>query len=328
MLKPQFVKRYQPKKRTASAATTTKTAATAALTDAAPPAFADHAAAFSPKHTAAFVLTDDDLDEALDFLRQRPVHTVMMMSFINDNGLSSCEMNRGLFYGSRAAADGPLDGMALIGHTTLVEARSENALRALAAAARKSAVPIKLMMSDGKNIEAFWRYFSAGDCRPPRLTCEERLFQISAPFLVRHSDWNVRPAAAAELEPVAAAHAEIAFAESGINPLEADREGFLRRARRRICLGRTFVVFENERLIFKADIAAETDDVIYLEGIYVAPEERGRGVGSQCLAKLTQRLLQNTRHVCLLSNVRFAAAHRSYLKAGFHSEDCCTTIFV
>lgn len=275
----------------------------------------------------AFVLSDDDLDEVREFLCRRPVHTVMMMSFISDNGLTS-EHNRGQFYGARGA-NGQLEGIALVGHTTLVEARSEQALRAFAAAAKKSATPIKLMMSDGRNIEDFWQHFSGGTSRPPRLICEERLFQINSPLpTARESGWKIRPAAEAELEVVAEAHAAVAFAESGVNPLETDREGFLRRALRRIALERTFVVFEGEKLVFKADIAAESEQVIYLEGIYVAPDFRGRGIGSECLSELSRMLLARADHICLLSNVEFTAAHRSYLKAGFNSEDSCTTLFL
>lgn len=273
----------------------------------------------------AFALSEDDSDDVLNFLRKRPVHTVVMMSFIRDNGLVS-ELNRGKFYGFRAE-NGDLEGVALIGHTTLIEARSEKALRAFAALAKKSETPIKMMMSDGVNILAFWQYYSDG-LRQPRLICDERLFQLSFPFLTRKCERNIRLASENELEKVAEAHAEIAFEESGIDPMATAREGFLQRTLRRIQQGRTFVVFVGEKLVFKADIAAETEDVIYLEGVYVAPEFRGTGIGSSCLSQLSQQLLEKTEHICLLSNVKFAAAHKSYLKAGFRSDDHCTTIFV
>lgn len=275
--------------------------------------------------SGTFRLSNDDHDDVLNFLKKRPVHTVVMMSMINDNGLVS-ELNRGRFYGYRGT-DGELEGVALIGHTTLVEARSEKSLKAFAQFAKKSETPVKLMMSDGKNIEAFWQYYSDG-LRQPRLTCEEHLFELSFPFFHRPSEWNVRNALESELKIVAEAHAEVAFEESGVNPLENDREGFLKRARRRIQQGRTFVVFSRGNFVFKADIAAQTEDVIYLEGIYVAPQFRGRGIGAECLAKVAAQLLEKAYHVCLLSNVKFTAAHKMYSKAGFKSQDCCTTLFV
>jgi hypothetical protein len=236
------------------------------------------------------------------------------------------ERNRGKFYGYRNTK-GTLEGIALIGHTTLVESHTEESLAAFALVARDSETPIHIMMSDGKTIETFWRYFT-GDNRKPRLVCTELLFELNFPFFVQKCDWNVRVAEAAELEQIAEAHAEVAFMESGVCPLQKDRAGFLSRCLNRIEKGKTFVVFENGKLVFKADIVAETSDVAYLEGIYVTPEFRGNNVASSCLSKLSLHLLNRVEYICLLSNVEFKDAHRSFLRAGFKNTDCCQTIFV
>ena len=276
--------------------------------------------------TRVRVLTKTDQMEVLGFLKMRPVHTVIMTSFIQDNGLESAS-NRGQFYGYRNSA-GELEGVALIGHTTLVEARSEDALAALALKARESATPIHIMMSDGNSIESFWQYYAGEKRQQPRLVCEERLFEIKHPVMVREAVPGLRPATREELMPIAEAHAEVAFEESGVNPLEKDREGFLKRVLRRIEQGRVWVVFDEDKLVFKADIIAETSDVIYLEGIYVNPENRGRGIGANCLSQLSRILLEKVKYVCLLSNIEFRQAHSAYQRAGFKSRDCCVTMFV
>lgn len=271
------------------------------------------------------VLTEIERQEVLEFLQKRPVHTVVMTSFIQDNGLESKD-NRGIFYGYRNL-QGQLDGIALIGHTTLIESRSEDALMAFAIAAKTSETPIYILMSDGNTTETFWQYFAAEN-QKPRLVCTELLFELNFPFLVQNCNWEIRQAKAEELDQIAEAHAEVALIESGVNPLEKDREGFLKRTLKRIEKGRTFVVFENGKLVFKADIVAETSETVYLEGIYVAPEYRGQGVASECLSELSRQLLNRVQHICLLSNVEFKNAHRSFLKAGFKNTDCCQTIFV
>src|SRR5687767_10304428 len=71
-------------------------------------------------------LTNENETETLAFLGLRPVHTVVMTSFIRDNGIDS-SLNRGRFFGYRNA-QGVLEGVALIGHTTLVEAQTDDAL--------------------------------------------------------------------------------------------------------------------------------------------------------------------------------------------------------
>lgn len=278
-----------------------------------------------PDLSRLHLMTEGDKQEVLGFLAQRPVHTVVMTSMIHDNGIESGQ-NRGNFYGYRNA-DGTLEGIALIGHTTLVEVRSEEALIALALTAKESEIPLHIMMSDGDSIESFWDYYSGGT-KNPRLVCSERLFEIKYPVKVREFVPGLRLATEAELMPVAEAHAEIALEESGVNPMEKDREGYLNRVLRRINQGRTWAVVDDEgKLVFKADIVAETPDVSYLEGIYVHPDYRGKGIGANCLSQLSRNLLEKVKHVCLLSNEDFQNAHRTYQKAGFKSQDCCVTIF-
>ena len=67
-------------------------------------------------------LCEDSKSEVLEFLDARPLHTSVMKSFIQDNGLEGKD-NRGTFYAYRNAK-GTIEGVALIGHTTLVESRS------------------------------------------------------------------------------------------------------------------------------------------------------------------------------------------------------------
>ena len=270
-------------------------------------------------------LSNEDTKEVLAFLNVRPVHTVVMTSFILDNGIEST-LNRGKYFGYRND-EGRLEGVALIGHSTLVEARTEVALEALAYAARTSDTAIHLIMSGGDVATAFWNYLF-GPSVEPSTTCTELLFEMGFPFPVQGCDHDVRYATAEELEAVAEAQAEVAELECGVNPLLRDREGFLKRVLRRIEQQRVFVVFEGDELVFKADVIARTDSVAYLEGVYVSPRFRGQGVGSKCLSDVCVRLLSEVSNVCLLSNTAFKGAHRSFVKAGMHNTDACTTLFV
>lgn len=269
-------------------------------------------------------LTESERAETLSFLNERPVHTVVMTSFILDNGMSS-PLNRGEFYGHRNA-EGKLDGVALIGHTTLVEARSADALKALGFTAGRFEPMIHLVMSNDTDAAEFWSHMTAGG-KQPRLACVERLFELSFPFPVPSKTFELTLATEAQLLDIAEAQAEIALLESGKNPLEIDRDGFLQRVVRRIDQGRIFVVVKDGKLIFKADVIAETTETAYLEGVYVAPEYRGQGIGSGCLAQLSCELLNRVRNVCLLSNTDFEQAHASYLRAGFKASGECTTLF-
>ena len=296
-----------------------------AITPQVRPNIANRFLTVAPDISQVCSLTENDREAALAFLAVRPVQTVVMTSFIIDNGVES-ELNCGRFFAYRNAA-GEIEGIALIGHTTLVEARTEAALKTLAFQARTSETPIHLIMSSDSEAERFWLHYTGG-LTQPRLKCTEALFEVSFPYAVQKCEWQIENADMSQLLPVAEAQAEIAFLECGVDPMVRDREGFLKRVARRIEQGRVFTVYADGKLIFKADIIAETTETIYLEGIYVHPDHRGTGVGSRCLAALTLRLLDRVENICMLSNVDFAAAHKSYHKAGYKQTDHCVTLFV
>ena len=284
-----------------------------------------HQLAIAPDLSRVSHLTEDDRAEILQFLDQRPVHTVAMTSFILDNGVES-ELNRGEFYGFRSS-EGQLEGVALIGHTTLVEARTHEALTALAITAKSSKTPIHLIMSSGNGAHSFWNHLT--DFRgQPSFSFTELLFEVGFPFPVQHCDLELRMARKEEVLAIAEAHAEVAEIETGRNPMLGDRDGFVGRALRRIEQERTFVVFDGDKLVFKVDVISQTSKTAYLEGLYVAPEYRGKGVGAALLSNVCLQLLDRVDNVCLLSNVEFKDAHRCFFKAGMRNTDACTTLFV
>jgi uncharacterized protein len=266
----------------------------------------------------------EDEAEVLDFLSQRPSHTFGLSGFIRANGIIN-PLNRGTFYSYRDD-QGQLEGVALIGHHILFETRSDVAIKAFAEKAQ-SCKEAFVLLAESDKAQTFWDYYAEGG-KAIRVLCREMLMEQGWPVVVRESVTQLRQARPEELELVAPAHAEIAFAESGINPLESNPEGFLSRCARRIENGKTWVWVEDGRLIFKADIISETPEVIYLEGIWVNPQERKQGYGLRCLSQLMQKLLPRTRTVCLLANDKFKHAQPFYRRAGFRTVSQYDTIYL
>ncbi|HET6851662.1 MAG TPA: hypothetical protein VFH46_05025, partial [Pyrinomonadaceae bacterium] len=180
-------------------------------------------------------LANSDELEVLRFLAQRPIHTVTLMGLIHDNGIVS-PFNRGTFYGCRDLM-GQLEGVALVGHATLMETVSDRALAALAQVARECP-NTHMIMGEKERVADFWSHYSEAG-RRQRLACREWLFELSWPVEAREPVQGLRRANMAELDLVMPIQAELAFAESGVNPLEIDPQGFRERCRRRIDQGRT-----------------------------------------------------------------------------------------
>ena len=134
--------------------------------------------------------------EVLEFLSQRPIHTVGMVGFINDNGLVS-PLNRGTFYGCRNRK-GQLEGVALIGHATLLETITDRATAALAEMAQ-TFTNAHMIMGEKERIDDFWDYYADAG-QHMRHACRELLFELKCPVRVREAVPELRPATAADLE--------------------------------------------------------------------------------------------------------------------------------
>ena len=269
-------------------------------------------------------LANNDRAEVLEFLAQRPIHTVAMMSLIHDNGLVS-PFNRGTFYGCRDLK-GQLEGVALVGHATLMETISDRALAALAQVARECP-STHLIMGEKERVADFWSHYSDAG-RRQRLACREWLFELNWPGDARETVVELRPARASELELVMPIQAELAFVESGVDPMEVDPQGFRERCLRRIEQGRTWVVVENGELIFKADVVSKIAEVNYLEGVWLHEDCRHKNLGTRFMSGLMRRLLEDTKSVCLLVNETNELAHGFYRKCGFHFRATYETIFL
>ena len=262
--------------------------------------------------------------EVLDFLSARPLHNVYMAGFIRDNGLVSPH-NRGTFYACRDAG-GRLEGVALIGHVTQLDARTDAALRAFARAAQRCRTA-HVIMGEEAVVRAFWDHYAAAG-QAMRLACREQLLEQRYPLSACEPVGGLRPALPAELPLVAPVQARMAEEECGVDPLSVDPEGFRARCARRIERGRTWVVVEGGRLAFKAEVMAETPETVYVEGVYVEPGARGAGFGRRCLSQLGRALLARSRAVCLLVNERNTEALAFYLRAGYKPRGTYDTIYL
>ncbi|MGB8508066.1 MAG: GNAT family N-acetyltransferase [Pyrinomonadaceae bacterium] len=289
-----------------------------------PGVFAPEARMTFADSTAVSTLNSLHEAEALAFLNQRPLHNFALIGFIRDNGLIS-PLNRGTFYACRSA-EGKLEGVALIGHATLFETRTHEALAAFARLAHDSA-STHMVIGEQEKVEQFWEHYGEGG-QGVRRVCREILLEQRWPVEVREAVKGLRLATSDDIELVMPVQAAMAYEECGVNPLEKDPEGFRRRCARRIELGRTWVWVEDGQLIFKAEVVSDTPEVAYLEGVWIAPQERGKGYGLRCVAQLSHQLLTNTRSVSILVNVHNRAALNLYRKAGYKQQCSYDTIYL
>jgi predicted GNAT family acetyltransferase len=273
---------------------------------------------------AAEMMTPVDRAQVLAFLSERPFHTFGLTGLIRDNGLVS-PLNRGSFYACRDE-NGNIDGVALIGYNTVMEVRSDASIKAFAQLAR--ACPhIYLMLAEEAVLRKFWHHY----CSSEDIEFEDKRYALlkqSWPIEVRDPISGLRKARLADLDLVVLAHAQSGIEETGVNGLEQDPLGFPKRCARRIEKGHTWVWIENGKLIFKVEVLTDTPELIYLESIWIAPEERNKGYGLRCLAQLGREFLKRSSAICLLVQEQNIAARLIYEQAGYKNIGRYQAIFL
>lgn len=273
---------------------------------------------------AAESLSQDAREKALAFLCERPLHTFGMTGLIRDNGWVS-PLNRGGFYVCHDS-DGNIDGVALIGHSTLLEVRSDASIKAFARLAQ-SCPDIYLMLAEEAVLRKFWRYYQAFN----RVEFEQKRYSLlkqSWPIEAREPISGLRKAVREDLDLVVGAHVQSGIEETGVNGLEQDPVGFPQRCALRIERGHTWVWINNNKLIFKVEILTDTPELIYLESMWIAPEERSKGYGLRCITQLGREFLKRSAAICLLVQEHNIAAQTIYEQAGYKNIGHYQAIFI
>jgi uncharacterized protein len=108
--------------------------------------------------------------------------------------------------------------------------------------------------------------------------------------------------------------------EVGVSPLAGDG-GLLYQARvaELVGSGRSFArLDEHGKVVFKAEIGAATDRACQIQGVWVAPEYRGRGVAAPGMAAVLRYALEDVAPlVSLYVNDFNTPARRTYARVGF-----------
>ena len=270
------------------------------------------AATTPPWPARVLPLAEADRDEALAFLGERPLHTVIMAGLMREHG-AVVPSPQGSFYGCRDRR-GRLEGVALIGRATMFETRTGGAVSVFAELARKCPT-VRMIMGEASELEVFWKHYSAGG-RGPRLRCRELFYEFSRTSAADDDMGGFRQATLEDLDQVVEAHAAMVLEETGVNPLAEDAEGFRRRCARRVEKGRVWALIERGELVFKADVVTETPEAAYIEGVWVNPAHRLKGNGRRCWHALSRSLLNRTPAFCGFVNYENGPARNFYEVVG------------
>jgi uncharacterized protein len=76
--------------------------------------------------------------------------------------------------------------------------------------------------------------------------------------------------------------------EIGVSPVQGNPAGYRFYVRQLIASGRAFGIFEGDRVLFKADLGSVSGSVCQVQGVWLEPELRGRGLAAPAMAAVVQ----------------------------------------
>jgi hypothetical protein len=142
-------------------------------------------------------------------------------------------------------------------------------------------------------------------------------------------DAGVRRVRVEELEPYLVAAIDMFIGEVGIDPRLGDGgRGYRRRVAGLIAAGRAWARFEHGKVIFKAEVGSQSPAVGQIQGVWVHPEYRGRGLGTTGTAAVVGSIIDSGRMASLYVNDFNTVARAVYARIGFAEVGTFATVLL
>ena len=153
---------------------------------------------------------------------------------------------------------------------------------------------------------------------PPELARKIKLLRLSMP-VPAPADPAVRRTRADEIELVLPACVAMFTEEVGVSPVAADGGASYRaRVAELIRSGRAFARIEEGRVVFKAEVGSATHAACQVQGVWVPPDLRGRGLSAPGMAAVAVQAMADIAPVVSLYVNDFNHAARTvYQRCGF-----------
>ncbi|WP_168583633.1 GNAT family N-acetyltransferase [Gephyromycinifex aptenodytis] len=205
----------------------------------------------------------------------------------------------------------------------------EQAAEAFARQLRRHQHRYSSIFGPQRAVEAMWRVLQ-GSWRAPREIRNPQLLMAFPPGQATGvaPDPRVRQAAFAELDILAPAAAAMFEEEIGYPPFRdvAGRIGYRNNVRTLISRGHSFVLVQDEQVIFKADIGSAGVGAAQIQGVWVDPAMRGRGIAAPAMAAVVELASQVAPLVTLYVNDFNHPAIATYERVGFDTVGAFATI--
>jgi hypothetical protein len=266
----------------------------------------------------ARVLDERDEDAVHRLLAIDPVAACVLAGRVEVAGTRAATLGAPLWGIGRP---GDLDAVCLAGANLIPFARpgtEREAAVAFAERARRAGRRCSTIVGAATAVEPLWQLL-ARHWGPPRdHRPSQPLLAISGPPRVA-PETRVRPVRPAEIDLLFPAAVAMFTEEVGVSPLRTDGgAGYRARVAELVGAGHSLAWFDKGSVVFKAEIGAVSRSACQVQGVWVAPGYRGRGIGTAGTAAVVEYARTTIAPVVSLYVNDFnTAARAAYEHVGF-----------
>jgi predicted GNAT family acetyltransferase len=274
------------------------------------------------KLAGARLLDNRDAHWIRTALDEEPVSTCMVAARVEAAGTDPWRLGGELWgFGHQ------LDGLCFSGANLVPLRGDRSAVHAFAERALRRSRTCSSLVGPAEPVLALWQELM-GDWGPSReVRGDQPLLAMTDPPDIT-PDPLVRPVRLSELDRYLPAAVAMFTEEVGIDPTRGDGGvGYRARVAELVAAGRAFARFEGGEVVFKAEIGALSRRVGQLQGVWVHPDWRGRGLGSAGTAAVVARLVGTLGRVAsLYVNSYNHPARAAYRRLGFRQVGTFATV--
>lgn len=206
------------------------------------------------------------------------------------------------------------------------------AAAAFAAKVRRQQSQFSSIFGMDSQVEALWTQLRLWWREPLDIRADQPLLAIDAddPLLVA-PDPRVVPVRADELDLIVPAAAAMFTEEIGYAPFSdgASRRAYEQATRAIVQRGHALAIIEDGRVVFKAEIGSVGLGTCQVQGVWVAPHLRGRGISPAAMAAVVAYAREHVAdQVTLYVNAYNTAALSTYARVGFTQRATFSTILL
>ncbi len=259
----------------------------------------------------------------LQVLDADPVAACMVVARLQEYGI---ETRTGL--GEIWSCGGPEESLCFSGANLIPLRGGPGDLRAFADRAGRWPRVCSSVVGRQELALPLWEMLSERWGPPREVRPEQPLLALDAPSLVP-ADPRVRRVRSDELDRYLVAAIAMFTEEIGVDPRAGDGgRSYRRRVASLIQSGRAWARFEDGRVVYKAEVGAVSRRTGQIQGVWVHPDHRGRGLGTTGTAAVANAIVASGRTASLYVNCYNEVARRAYAAIGFGQIATFATILV